>query len=284
MATTGVLGNGPISFFDKSTHGQVSIPLSALIFNGSVLTISPDAKRTDLSDLLTKGLSQWLAYQASQGFVVPAPTAPAAPAMVFKAQDPGVTGNDVTVQIVYPTVTTYKATVTKTDTYTGLKKDTIEGVLGLVGPPVVPGSQPGLLRVKDASAFTGPAVPITTVVVPAVATTDLAVIKLDFGGGNKLDLGASRAGPDGNNISVELTVTDAPSGTFSLTATWTTVININTTKLPATAAWSTAGYVLNVSAPSGGTLGAPQAGLYVLRGGADAAPAATATATALAAS
>jgi hypothetical protein len=112
------------------------------------------------------------------------------------------------------------------------------------------------------------------------------VLKLDLGGGNKLDLGASRAGPDGNKITVALKVTDAASGTFSLTATWTTTITVaaNVTPTPATA-FDLVKYVLGVSAPPPATtLGLPQAGIYVLSGGADAAPAARATATALASS
>ncbi len=287
MAKTGVLGNGPISFFNTATHGQISIPLSALIFDNGKLVISPSANRPDLL-ALDPGLTTWLDYIAGQGFVVSAPTPPAAQALVFTAADPGVTGNDVTVEIVFPpgSPPTYTMKVTKTDRYTGLTKDNLAIVLGLVGPPVVAGTQAGLLRVKDASAFTGPADPTATVVVPAVAATDVAVIKLDLGGTNKLDLGASRAGPDGNKITVALKVTDAVSGTFSLTATWTTTITVsaNVTPTPATA-FDPVKYVLTVSGPPpSGTLGLPQAGVYVLSGGADAAPAARATATAVAAS
>lgn len=281
MATTGVLGNGPISFFDKATHTQISIPLSALIFDGSVLKISQDAGRPDLIAL--SGLSKWLAYQASQGFAVPAPTAPAAPAMVFKAADPGVTGNDVTVEIVYPTATTYKATVTKTDKYTGLTKDNIASVLGLVGPPVVPGSQPGLLRVKDPLPLTFIVAPNSTVKPGPLADAGTnAEFSVVFGVGNTLTLAATKAGSEGNAISIA--VTEVVGATFSLTVTWTTTLAaIDTTTQPPP--FDAAKYVLSVSAPSpGGTFGAPQAGLYVLRGGADAAPAATATATALAAS
>src|SRR4051812_10667616 len=115
MAKTGVLGNGPISFFNRATRSQISIPLSALIFDDGKLGISASANRPDLAALLGSGLSNWLGYIASQGFVVAAPTAPAAQALVFTAADPGVTGNDVTVEIVYPAGSppTYTAKVTK---------------------------------------------------------------------------------------------------------------------------------------------------------------------------
>jgi hypothetical protein len=286
MAKTGVLGNGPISFFIAVTRSQVSIPLSVLIFDGGALTVSSTAGRDDLTALLGSGLSQWLAYQASQGYVVPAPTAPAGQALVFKAVDAGVTGNDVTVEIVYAAGTPrkYTATVTKTDNYTGLTKDTIEGVLGKVASPI-PGTQPGLVQVKDKTAFSGPVDATQGPVGPVVGATEAAAIKFALGPSNTLELAASRPGPDGMKLLVTLAVTDAPSGTFSLTATWTTAITIDTTALPA--AWATAflaaGYVLTVGAPASGTLGLPQAGVYVLSGGANAAPAATATATALAA-
>jgi hypothetical protein len=284
MAKTGVLGNVPISFFITATRSQVSIPLSALIFEDGTLKISPTANRPDLSGL--SGLSVWLDYLASQGFVVAAPTTPAPQALVFKAVDTGVTGNDVTVEIVYPSATTtYTAKVTKTDRYTGLTKATLAGVLGTASPAVA-GTQPGLVQVKDMIAFTAPADGTASPTGPPVGPAAFAVINFDFGGGNKLDLAASRAGPDGNKIAVTLKVTDAPSGTFSLTATWTTTITIDTTALPS--AWATAflavGYVLTVGPPPAGTLGLPQAGVYVLSGGADAAPAAQATATALAGS
>jgi hypothetical protein len=285
MAKTGVLGNVPISFFITATRSQVSIPLSALIFEDGTLKISPAANRPDL--LALSGLPVWLDYLASQGVVVAAPTTPAPQALVFKAVDTGVTGNDVTVEIVYPpATTTYTAKVTKTDRYVGLTKATLAGVLGTATPAVV-GTQPGLVQVKDMTAFTGPAAgtatPDPTV---TVGPAEFAVINFDFGSGNKLALAASRAGADGKKITVTLAVTDAPSGTFSLTATWTTTITIDTTALPS--AWATAflaaGYVLTVGPPPAGTLGLPQAGVYVLSGGADAAPAAQATATALAGS
>jgi hypothetical protein len=286
MAKTGVLGNGPISFFNKATHGQVSIPLSALIFDNGKLVISQGANRPDLL-ALDPGLTTWLNYIAGQGFVVPAPTPPAAQALVFTAADPGVTGNDVTVEIVFPPGPTYTAKVTKTDRYTGLKAGNIGNVLGLAGPPVVPGSQPGLVHVKTLAVTTLADRTATPDPAATVGPTDAAAINFDFGGGSTLVLAASKPGPDGKKISVTIKVTDVPSGTFSLTATWTTTITIDTTALPS--AWATAflgaGYVLSVSAPPPATtLGLPQAGIYVLSGGADAAPAASATATAVAAS
>ncbi|HEU4730882.1 MAG TPA: hypothetical protein VFT22_23465 [Kofleriaceae bacterium] len=282
MAKTGVLGKGPISFFIAATRSQVSIPLSALIFEDGTLKVSSSAARPDLVAL--PGLSAWLDYLASQGFVTAAPTIPAPQAIVFQAVDPGVTGNDVSVEIVYPAAShTYTAKVTKTDRYTGLTRTNLAGILGTSGP----GTQPGLVRVKDASAFTAPGNATASPDPSAtVGPTDQATIDFDFGGGNTLALAASRPGADGKKLTVAIEVTDAASGTFSVTAIWTTTITIDTTALPS--AWATAylaaGYVLTVGPPASGTLGLPAAGVYVLSGGADAAPAAQATATALAGS
>jgi hypothetical protein len=280
MAKTGVLGNGPISFF--SAGSQYSIPLSLLTFDGSQLTISSDANRTDLSDLLPKGLAHWLDYLANQGFVSPAPSPPVTQALVFKAADPGVTGNDVTVAIAYGSGTPkkYTATVTKTDQYTGLTKDNIVSILGM---GATAGSQPGLVKVKDAPTFTAVANATATLTPPAAGAGQLAAFSLDFGSGNTLTLAASKAGPDGNDIAIK--VTDAASGTFSLTATWTKATATIDTSIPTPAtAFDPLKYVVTVSTPPSGTLGAPQAGLYTLSGGADVTPAATATATVFAAS
>jgi hypothetical protein len=281
MAKTGVLGNGPISFFNTATRGQVSIPLSALIFDGGKLTISQDAGRADLTALLGSGLSTWLDYQVSQGFVSPAPSTPAAQALVFKAADAGVTGNDVTVAIAYSSGTPkkYTATATKIDRYTGLTKDNIVSILGM-GAKV--GSQPGLVQVKDQPLSTLTLAPNPTVSGPAPAgdVGKQAGFTVTFSAGNTLTFLASKAGVEGNDISI--TVSDVVGATFSLTATWTKATAAIDTTVPTPAtAFDVLGYVLKVSAPPSGTLGLPQAGLYTLSGGADAAPAATATATAL---
>ncbi|HET7504604.1 MAG TPA: hypothetical protein VFK02_26460 [Kofleriaceae bacterium] len=282
MGKTGVLGKGPISFFIAATRSQVSIPLSALIFEDGTLKVSPTAGRSDLVALA--GLPAWLDYLADQGFVVAAPTSPAPQAIVFRAVDPGVTGNDITIEIGYPpATTTYTATITKTDRYAGLTRTSLAAILGTTGP----GTQPGLVRVKDASAFTAPGTATASPDPSAtVGPTDQATIHFDLGSGNTLVLAASRPGADGKKITVAIEVTDVASGTFSVTASWTTTITIDTTALPP--AWATAylaaAYVLTVGPPPSGTLGLPAAGVYVLSGGADAAPAAQATATALAGS
>lgn len=284
MATTGALGKGPISFFVSGTGNQVSIPLSALIFNGGQLQLSPAASSLATGLDPTK-LSSWLNYVAAQGLIVPAPTAPPAQALIFTAADPGVTGNDVTVTIVSgPTGNQFTATVTKTDVYPNLNATNIGTVLGAVAPaPPSPGTGPGLLRVSDASKLG--AVPSGTAT-GVTSTDNPAKVTFTFSPTNSLALVASKSGAASQAVVATITPTDASGNTFTLTITWKAVIPVN----PGVATWvadfnSAASYVLSVTAPPAPLQAAPpQAGVYVLSGGSNAAPATPATATALASS
>src|SRR5271167_4203362 len=92
---TQVTGNGPLEFTNANGR-QISIPLSALYFDGSG-TLQVDATWASASGLMpNKGV---LGYAQSEGSITPAPAPPPFAAMIIKAADQGTSGNNIQVAI-----------------------------------------------------------------------------------------------------------------------------------------------------------------------------------------
>ncbi|HEY6390954.1 MAG TPA: hypothetical protein VIX89_06740 [Bryobacteraceae bacterium] len=260
MPRTPARFNGPIEFMDRDTGKQVSIPLSAVYFDGSAVKAEGD-----IYNQYKAAADDWLKYLASTGLLVADATPPAQPAMVISAASPGRNGNHI--QITFsnftpdanPANTTFNVLVAETDTYTGLTLATIQQVLGSVAGG---GTDPGLVFVPGA----------TPAVMPGVVTDlplmgDPATVKLPDGhGGDSFSVTAKGTGPDGALTKVTIKDPNTGAGTFTLIANWSKpksaikVADIQTNFA----------YEIAVAAPATGTLLPPAPGTVTLSGGADA--------------
>ena len=146
MATVAALGDSPIVYVNELGL-QVSVPLSAIQFDGNAIVTTPATPAGSRLDL-------WLNYLVKQGRLRRATTAPPppAPAIVFTAVSAGSQGNHIEVAATQTmgNADQVDLTVTATDHYTGLTLANIESVLGT--PTPTPGSQLGMFRVRS----TGP--------------------------------------------------------------------------------------------------------------------------------
>ncbi len=276
--TTAVTGNGPLELTNANGQ-QLSIPLSALYFdvNG---TLQIDSAWGAVSGLQPgKGL---LAYVASEGLITLAPAASPFPAMIIKAADPGIAGNNITVQIsdvtpaTDPTKTTFSITVTELDTYTGLTAATIQGKLGsstIQGGGLVSasnGSSPGLVQVQAGSTD----VSGNPNALSDTLSGDPATLEVDGDGSPAVvfTLLAKKAGADGalTQVQVVPNTTSPPTAgppTFTLIATWTkTISGVSTSNLQSVIQ-NELGYEITVALPASGAFSVPAAATSTLSGG-----------------
>src|SRR5262249_12727077 len=131
MTSTPVVGTGPIDFMDESTGQQLSIPLADLAFtNGQI-----DASAWPLYTSHKPSVDAQLKYLVGAGALTPAPTPPPRPALVLTARNAGRYGNGI--QVAFSNAGAdpnnpdrFDAALSETDTWHGLTKDTVEGVVG----------------------------------------------------------------------------------------------------------------------------------------------------------
>ncbi|MDT7543575.1 MAG: hypothetical protein QOE33_3479 [Acidobacteriota bacterium] len=279
---TAALTNGPIGFTDASGK-QVFIPLSSIYFDNTG-AIKADqwgpyiAKKVDQASV-----NAWLQYLVLSGLIVPDTAPPPKAAMVIKSKDSGTAGNNIKIEFANVNVNANSPgdskldmAITETDTYVGLKPSTIASVLGTDTPSA--GSQPGLVHLKGNAAPTLPDNGDYPLTKGGPAATAWADITKNGGGGTAFTLEAKRKGDDGNLTKVSIKKADPATGTFDLIATWSkSLVGVKVSDVPAGS-----GYELEVTAPPGGVLAAPVAGVVMLSGGADTQAATPASLTVLA--
>lgn len=274
MSLTSAVANGPIAFL-KSDGGQLLIPVTALGFDasGDLQLIDPDSAYAVALD--------WLKHLRDLGFIRPGATPAPSLAMVIQAADPGAWGNEIQIKVTAAGAN-FDLEITATTRYTAV---TLGAVAGLLGTETLPGSNPGLVRFRDADlplllpaaatdvSLTG-GVNATPVATPA--STD-QILRQDGDPGPAFQLAARKPGAGGNSIKVSISDVQPDAGnpansTFTLQAAWkVTATGLNPTSLTLVDTINASfGYVVSVAPPPGGSLGAPQAGTFKLSGGADA--------------
>lgn len=267
-----VLANGPVGFTNAQGQ-QVSIPLTDLYFDdkGAIqadkwvpFNTSPDQA----------SIASWLKHLVKSGDLVKDPTPPLPPpppppptaAMLIAARDKGVEGNSIQIVVsgIRPdpadsTKTIFDVKVTETDTYTGLTAATIQQKLGNAAGA-------GLVFVSSLNPGTPIAGPSQLVWDGVAANSAKATIK-KADNTDAFELTAKRAGADGANTAVTITIEDPVAETFTLVALWTkTATGIEVADLG-----TNFDYEITVDPPvSGGTILVPASGTIVLSGGADA--------------
>lgn len=275
---TQVTGNGPLEFTNANGR-QISIPLSALYFDSSG-TLQVDSNWATASGL--KPGTGLLGYAQSEGLITPAPAPPPFAAMIIKAADQGTGGNNIQIAIsdispaTDPTQTTFSITVTETDVYQGLSVGTIESTLGsstVSGSSLVPvktGTSPGLVQVESGSVDTS-GFPNS---INGSLTGDPGELAVDGEGSPAVvfTLLAKKAGPDGATTQVDISPDNGspPSSsnpTFTLTATWSKMVNDVTLGTLASTIQSELGYEITASLPGSGAYSVPAAAQSTLGGG-----------------
>ena len=265
-----VVGNSPFEFTDANGN-QVSIPLTALKFTSGVLdvdgTIWPDTYLPPLPDQIKTLLADLASGQSLVPPVVPA----AKPAATITAADVGAQGNNIRIDLVAhvssngdPALATFDITATESETYPGLTMATLEST---VGSDTVPGSQPGIAHVLHSSIDNtklpedqGPiAFPDTP---SAKATVDIEDATPDV----VFTLEARKSGSGGHFGSVTVSDVDTTAKTFTLNLKWTHAVT--GAKLSTLAAdIAPLNYLINVSAPAGGSIAVPAAATNVALSG-----------------
>src|SRR5436309_7350705 len=131
MASTPVAGTGPVEFMDATTGKQLSIPLSVLAFKNNQI----DASSWPLYNQYKPEVDALLAYMVKSGALTPGATPPPQPALMLTAKQSGALGNNI--QVTFKNVGAdpndpdkFDATMTETDKWQGLTKDTIQNVIG----------------------------------------------------------------------------------------------------------------------------------------------------------
>jgi hypothetical protein len=161
-----VIGSSPISF-TNSEGAQKVVPLSALQFSGSDLTLkSAWTSLFDPSETTT--LVAVAKARAAAGELMPPPTPPPAPAIAFTAARTGPETNNITVTVAAehdkpPLTAKITVTVTETDTYAGLATgDAAAHVIGVDAAPGKDGDPragTGLVVIKKTSTGASTKVP-----------------------------------------------------------------------------------------------------------------------------
>jgi hypothetical protein len=264
MARTPALFNGPINFTDVASGKEISLPLSSVFFDGSLVKAEGS-----IYDANKGAADAWLTYLASAGLLKPDKSPPAKPAMKITAQIGGASGNYIQVTFgnfvpdnANAANTTFDAAVTEVDTYTDLKLATIQDALGATAGA---GKQPGLVLIPGAAPTDMPAVMPETAM--AGDPAKLAVPK-NTGAGDAFTLQAKAAGPDGALTKIAIKDVNIAAGTFTLVAKWTkSKAAVKVGDLQTNFA-----YEITVAPPDGGggALAPPAPGTVSLSGGSDA--------------
>ena len=268
MATsnTPAVASGPIEYTDPDSGKMTVVPLSALAFDSKGVFVPAPPYNTPTR------LKEWLTYLVTSGQIVPDTGAPPRHiAMILRATTPGSSGNHITVQTdglksdPDPTKVAFDVTVAEEDKYTGLTPATIKQVLGTT---TTPGTQPGLVRLRDTPTL--PKAASAKALQGGDATTRAFLpIEADAGGVPAFILEAKAPGAKGNTITVAIsnvdTTTDSLHPTFDLTASWkpAKVSGLTLQTLGATMAKEFA-YIITALVPNGGAFSVPKPDTYHL--------------------
>lgn len=170
--TVDVIGSTPLSF-TNAQGGQSVVPLSALQFSGSEITIKTAwTAAFDASEQVT--LLALAKAKAAVGELSPPPVPPPTPALGFTAKHLGPEGNAITVTSVTekgkPTLTsTIALAVVQTNSFSGLADGSAAAhKLGVNTPTGTPGDPPagtGLVVVKQGSTGASTKVPVASTAV-----------------------------------------------------------------------------------------------------------------------
>jgi hypothetical protein len=274
MSSSGVsvTGNGPFEFTDPNGK-QISIPLAALTLAGNKLTSSDSVWNTYLGSPAASGLAQ---YMLAKGLLASAPSPTPFPAMVIRAANVGSAGNAIRVTvtqpppppasppIVDPTELPFTIQVVETNTYINQTTATIASTLKtanalvqVIGAAPMPGEPSGFHE-----SFTG-------------SSPEQIAVESGSPGTALFTLGPRTPGPNPADISVTITPDSgsppaASTGSFSLTATWTSpTVTTTVDELVTTLATvlSQLGSQITISKPGSGAFSLPQAASTTLSGG-----------------
>jgi hypothetical protein len=182
----------------------------------------------------------------------------------------GSTGNDSRIDFTQTNATTYTVAATKQDVYPGLTPASAMAALS---------GRPGLVAVKSSVGMPkdGQTPSYTNGTFTFVDANGTATALIVVTNGTTTD-----------DALVTATVqVDPAGGTYTLTATWSKSVIVDTTQQTTTQAQADAinaalSYVVKLAPAGAGASGLPQDGKFFLSGGAEAAPAKQATLTALA--
>lgn len=272
MAKTPVTGHGPIEFTDDGE--QVVIPLSAFYLDNHGVLTSDSTLYTNAKS--KAAVDAWLKQLQQDGMVKAAAVPPPAPAMVITAKAPGTAGNHISITFsnVDTGAGTFDAEVQEQETYAGLTKDTVKGVLGAAPGG---GTNPGLVFVSSAGAA-HPADGVYPVIVDPGGSGNYIADIGDGAGGTAFTVQSRAVDAEATNTVVEIkdAANPASPGTFTLVATWKKPKAVG---LQPGGLQGSFGYEITVAPPAGGQLGVPAEGTVALRGGADTAAPAAASAT-----
>ena len=271
MARARALANGPVEFTD-SNGVQISLPLTAIFFDGNAVNAEGDLYNTN------KTIAEpWLAYQAGIGLLLPDAQPPVKTAMVIKANDPGSNGNFI--QIAFsnfdetnPNDPKFDTAVTEGNTYTNLTPSTVQTILGATAGS---GTKTGLVFVPGPSPAKLPKAGSYPLVVKNPNTFAAATIPKNSGSGSAFTVQAKADGADGAQTKIEIKDVDPSSSAFTLVATWSKTAS----QITSSQVGSNFAYLITVDPPVGGTISAPVAGTITLSGGSDAVGAEAASAT-----
>jgi hypothetical protein len=284
--TSTVIGNGPIGFTDKDGN-QKFIPLSSLYFEGSEIKVVS-------SQLYTKNkltVDAVLKNLIDGGFLTAGANPPPKPALVLKAAIPGAAGNSITVtfsnivvNLNTPGNSTFDATITAKETYSGLSFDSNSSsfIKKVLGTETIIASSPGLVRAKDSDAPTQPTDKQSYTLAGGGVGKSHVDITGTSPGPTAFTVEAWKVGSEGDNITIKISEVDAIAKTFTLIVEFKPqlITGIKLTDLPDKLAGS--GFVITVAKPDSGAYAIPALGTVILGGGADAKAASTATAIAVA--
>jgi hypothetical protein len=265
---------GPVEFLAGSQ--QVSLPLTTLYFENGQLKASGPLYAANQAQA-----DKWLRYLSDQGLIISTSAPPPKQALLISAKNAGSTGNDISIVISNirqdpgdNTKRIFDATLTQTDVYPSLKKDTVKVIVG-ESPSFTDGSRPGLIYVSSAGA---PDLPSAGTYAPG--GTFVVTLPKDGGGtAFKVTYRVKDAAASGT---VQISNVSGDSGTFSLVATWSKTV----TGIHVTAFGTSFSDHITVTDPDGAAAtdgDVPAAGTLILAGGSDAATAQKASAAAPAA-
>jgi hypothetical protein len=274
MPSAITVGSGPIAFTTKAGQALL-IPLTAISFEDSKVKLS-DAYSTYKAEL-----QPWLEYLAQQEIIQAGEVAPPQPALIVKATDPGIAGNNIQIEFknvtpdpadpLNPAKTTFDAIVTEKETYT-LSFDSASPIFikTVLGTDTSPGSH--LVHIKATDPVSKPK-PGTYPLENGNATTKATKPVDADPSGTAFNLEAKKVGEDGSNTVAIISNVDATTAeTFVMDVTWTkTIAAIKLADLPAKLEGANK-YIITVTKPDG-TISSftiiPSAGLFALNGGAD---------------
>ncbi|MEH2236641.1 hypothetical protein [Nostoc sp.] len=282
--TSTVIGNGPIGFTDKDGN-QRFIPLSSLKVEGSEINLVSSqlyTKNKLIVDAVLKNL-------IDGGFLTPGANPPPKPALVLKAAIPGAAGN--TIQVTFsnividrdtPANTTFDATITAKEIYSGLSFDSnsSSSIKKVLGTETIIASSPGLVRAKDTDTPTQPTDKQSYTLAGGGVGKSHVDITGTSPGPTAFTVEAWKVGSEGDNITIKISEVDAIAKTFTLVAEFKPqlIAGIKLADLPGKLAGSD--FVITVAKPDNANYAIPARGTVILGGGADAKAASTATAIA----